>query len=54
MEERLAAVESHRFVNKVIPYAPLGITENWLQKYNIDLVCGNACITGKTNVLFSS
>lgn len=46
MKERISVVEHHYRVFKVIPNAPLVLTENYLKKHNIDLVCGNAGTTG--------
>lgn len=38
MEERIAIIESCKYVNKVIPNAPLIITNDYLENNNIDLV----------------
>ena len=38
MEERVSCVAGCRYVNEVIPNAPLQIDSEWLEKYNIDLV----------------
>lgn len=46
MSERMVSVASCFYVDQVIPFAPLGINQEWMDKHQIDLVCGNACITG--------
>ena len=38
MEERICVIESCKYVDKVIPNAPLVITNEYLEKYNIDMV----------------
>jgi len=38
MEERVASVEACRYVDQVVPYAPLTIDREWIEKHNIDLV----------------
>ena len=38
MEERVASVEGCRYVDQVVPYAPLTIDREWIEKHNIDLV----------------
>jgi glycerol-3-phosphate cytidylyltransferase-like family protein len=38
LEERVAAVQACRYVDEVIPDAPLKITEEWIEKYQIDVV----------------
>lgn len=38
MNERIKVVEACRYVDQVIPDAPLVITEEYLKKHNIDLV----------------
>ena len=38
MEERIGVIESCKYVDKVIPNAPLVITKEYLEKNNIDLV----------------
>jgi cytidyltransferase-like protein len=38
MDERIGVIESCKYVNKVIPNAPLVITKEYLDEYNIDLV----------------
>tara|TARA_B100001057_G_C22771678_1_gene919850 strand:+ start:791 stop:1204 length:414 start_codon:yes stop_codon:yes gene_type:complete len=38
MNERIKVVEACRYVDQVIPEAPLVITEEYLKKHNIDLV----------------
>jgi len=38
MEERIASVEGCRYVDEVVPNAPLEITREWIEKHNIDLI----------------
>jgi len=38
MEERVASVEGCRYVDEVVPYAPLTIDREWIEKHDIDLV----------------
>lgn len=38
MKDRITVVESCKYVDKVIPNAPLIISKQYIQKYNIDLV----------------
>lgn len=38
MEERVASVEGCRYVDEVVPHAPLEIDREWIEKHNIDLV----------------
>jgi cytidyltransferase-like protein len=38
MEERIAVVEACKYVDAVIPDAPLQVTAEWLDRYEIDLV----------------
>ncbi len=38
MEERVALVESCRYVDEVVPDAPLTIDRGWIEQLNIDLV----------------
>ena len=38
MEELIASVEGCRYVDEVIPNAPLEITREWIEKHNIDLI----------------
>jgi cytidyltransferase-like protein len=38
LENRIIMLESCKYVNKVIPNAPIIITKDFLEKYNIDLV----------------
>jgi glycerol-3-phosphate cytidylyltransferase-like family protein len=37
MEERVASVEGCRYVDQVVPYAPLTIDREWIEKHDIDL-----------------
>ena len=38
MQERMSCVAGCRYVNEVIPNAPLQVDSQWIQKHNIDLV----------------
>ena len=38
MEERVASVAGCRYVDEVLPNAPLIVDRAWIEKYNIDLV----------------
>ena len=38
MEERVASVEGCRYVDEVVPNAPLEIDREWIEKHKIDLV----------------
>ncbi len=38
MEERVASVTGCRYVDEVLPNAPLMVDRPWIEKYNIDLV----------------
>ncbi|WP_342823890.1 adenylyltransferase/cytidyltransferase family protein [Candidatus Lucifugimonas marina] len=38
MEERIASVEGCKYVDEVVPNAPLEITREWIEKHNIDLI----------------
>ena len=38
MEERVASVEGCRYVDEVVPNAPLEIDREWIEKHDIDLV----------------
>lgn len=38
MEERVASVEGCRYVDEVVPNAPLEITREWIDKHKIDLI----------------
>jgi cytidyltransferase-like protein len=38
MAERIAVVESCRYVDEVVPDAPLRVTEEWIARHHIDLV----------------
>lgn len=38
MKERVASVEGCRYVDEVIPNAPLEITREWIDKHKIDLI----------------
>ena len=38
MEERMKVVEACRYVDEVIPDAPLSVTDDWIERHGIDLV----------------
>jgi cytidyltransferase-like protein len=38
MEERMRVVSSCRFVDEVLPDAPLAVTADWIRRHDIDLV----------------
>ena len=38
MEERVASVEGCRYVDEVVPNAPLTIDRAWIEQHNIDLI----------------
>lgn len=38
MEERLRVVEACRYIDEVIPDAPLLVTEDWIKRHRIDVV----------------
>ncbi|HIF12790.1 MAG TPA: cytidyltransferase-like protein [Dehalococcoidia bacterium] len=38
MDERVASVAGCRYVDEVVPNAPLEITRDWIEKHNIDLI----------------
>ena len=38
MEERVASVEGCRYVDEVLPNAPLTIDREWIERHSIDLV----------------
>ncbi len=38
MTERIASVEGCKYVDQVVPDAPLEITREWIEKHNIDLI----------------
>ena len=38
MDERIASVAGCRYVDEVVPNAPLKITRDWIEKHNIDLI----------------
>ncbi|MCB1107711.1 MAG: adenylyltransferase/cytidyltransferase family protein [Chlamydiia bacterium] len=48
MEERRISIEACRYVDEVIINAPIGITEEWIQRYEIDLVIHGDDISEKT------
>ena len=39
MKERIAVVDACRYVDQVIPNAPITVTEDYIKKYDIDIVC---------------
>jgi|TARA_B110000902_G_scaffold230468_1_gene272003 cytidyltransferase-like protein len=55
MEERIGIIETCKYVNKVIPNAPLVITKEYLDENNIDLVvhAHNEDETEKYNFMYS-
>lgn len=38
MEERMSCVAGCRYVDEVVPNAPLQVSSEWLEKHNVDLV----------------
>ena len=38
MDERIASVAGCRYVDEVVPYAPLTITREWIEQHDINLV----------------
>jgi cytidyltransferase-like protein len=38
MEERMASVEGCKFVDEVVPDAPLTVTREWIDQHQIDLI----------------
>jgi len=38
MEERIASVSGCRYVDEVVPNAPLEITREWIEKHQIDVI----------------
>ena len=38
MEERIASVAGCRYVDEVVPDAPLSVTREWIEQHEIDLV----------------
>lgn len=38
MEERVASVEGCKYVDEVVPNAPLKITREWIERHEIDLI----------------
>jgi len=38
LQERCTSIRGCRWVDEVIPDAPIGITEEWIKKHNIDIV----------------
>jgi glycerol-3-phosphate cytidylyltransferase len=47
MEERVKVVEACRYVDEVIPDAPLAVTEDWIERHRIDLVVHGDDIDGR-------
>ena len=39
MEERINVIKSCKYIDKIIPNAPLKITEEYIEKYNINIIC---------------
>jgi len=48
MEERIAVVESCRYVDRVIPSAPLKITPEYLKELNVDIIVHGDDISPET------
>jgi cytidyltransferase-like protein len=48
MEERVASVEGCRYVDEVIPNAPLTIDRVWIEQHNIDLIVHGDDISSET------
>jgi cytidyltransferase-like protein len=38
MEERIGVIETCRFVDRVLPNAPLQVTKEWIARHGLDLV----------------
>lgn len=38
MDERITVVEACRYVDEVVPQAPLAVTADWIERHRIDLV----------------
>ena len=39
MEERINVIKSCKYIDKVIPNAPLKLTEEYILKYDINIIC---------------
>jgi len=52
MDDRVAIIKSCRFVDEVVPNAPLIITDKYLDQYNIDKVIAANCPSGIENTKF--
>ncbi len=48
MAERIASVEGCRYVDEVVPNAPLEITREWIAQHNIDLILHGDDVSPKT------
>jgi cytidyltransferase-like protein len=48
MQERIASVEGCRYVDEVVPNAPLEITREWIEKHDIDLIMHGDDVSPKT------
>jgi cytidyltransferase-like protein len=48
MKERIASVEGCRYVDEVVPNAPLEITREWIEKHNIDLIMHGDDVSSET------
>ena len=48
MKERIASVAGCRYVDEVVPNAPLEITREWIEKHNIDLIMHGDDVSSET------
>ncbi|MGY8879066.1 MAG: adenylyltransferase/cytidyltransferase family protein [Dehalococcoidia bacterium] len=48
MKERIASVQGCRYVDEVVPNAPLEITREWIEKHNIDLIMHGDDVSSET------
>ena len=48
MKERIASVEGCRYVDEVVPNAPLEITREWIENHNIDLIMHGDDVSSET------
>ena len=51
MDERIASVAACRYVDEVIPDAPLSVTREWIEQHEIDLVVHGDDFTEEQNKL---
>jgi glycerol-3-phosphate cytidylyltransferase len=47
MDERIRVVEACRYVDEVIPDAPLAVTKDWIERHRLDLVVHGDDIDGE-------